>query len=387
MKKLLQFLSNGAIIYAEKNISRVYIRGNIKMKSVKIWGISAAAAVLLCGCTNTELRNPTSSGSSQTGSSQTGSAGTSSSSGSGSESVDYSSSSVEAQYTISKKNSVPASETFEITKEDTLTIEKGGELAVDGTFSCETGGKIAIKNGGALILNTDTVIDGDITIEKGGKLIIGANAALTGNGSITVEDSFDDIECSGSVKVKIIPPAPITENGVTRVGGVLIVNKKYSIPSDFGSELILDDDAGTGLIIDDAYDALLEMREASGYEMPIVSGFRSYRTQTAIFNNYVANYGEAEANTFSARPGESEHQTGMAIDISSLSQSYGDTEEGMWLGENCHNFGFIIRFQKDKEAITGYIYEPWHVRYLGKSTARLVHDSGLALEEFLGVEG
>lgn len=352
------------------------------MKAVKLWGISAAAAVLLCGCTNTELRNPTSSGSSQTGS-----AGTSSPSGSGSESFDYSSSSLEAKFNVDRKSSVPVSETFDITKESTLTIEKGGELTVDGTISCEAGGKIAIQDGGVLILNTNTVIDGDVTIEKGGKLIIGANAALTGNGSITVEDSFDDIECNGSVKVKIVPPAPITENGVTTVGGVLIVNKKYSIPSDFGSELILDDDAGTGLIIDDAYDALLEMREASGYEMPIVSGFRSYRTQTAIFNNYVASYGEAEANTFSARPGESEHQTGMAIDISSLSQSYGDTEEGMWLAENCHNFGFIIRFQKDKEDITGYIYEPWHVRYLGKSTARLVHDSGLALEEFLGVEG
>lgn len=351
------------------------------MKAVKILGIAAAAAIMLCGCTSTELRNSGSSGSSQPGSS-----GKSSSVGSESEFSDYSSSSTEAKFTVSDKNTVPVSETFDITKEDTLIIENGGELAVDGTLSCEAGGKVVIKDGGALILNTNTVIDGDITINKGGKLIIGTNAALTGSGSITVEDSFDDIECGGSVKVKIVPPAPVNENGVTYVGGVLIVNKKYSIPSDYGSELILDDDAGTGLIIDEAYDALLEMREASGYEMPIVSGFRSYRTQTAIFNNYVANYGEAEANTFSARPGESEHQTGMAIDITSLNQSYGDTAEGMWLAENCHNFGFIIRFQADKEDITGYIYEPWHVRYLGKSTARLVHDSGLALEEFLGVD-
>lgn len=351
------------------------------MKAVKILGIAAAAAIMLCGCTSTELRNSGSSGSSQPGSS-----GKSSSGGSESEFSDYSSSSTEAKFTVGDKNTVPVSETFDITKEDTLIIENGGELAVDGTLSCEAGGKVVIKDGGALILNTNTVIDGDITINKGGKLIIGTNAALTGSGSITVEDSFDDIECAGSVKVKIVPPAPVNENGVTYVGGVLIVNKKYSIPSDYGSELILDDDAGTGLIIDEAYDALLEMREASGYEMPIVSGFRSYRTQTAIFNNYVANYGEAEANTFSARPGESEHQTGMAIDITSLNQSYGDTAEGMWLAENCHKFGFIIRFQADKEDITGYIYEPWHVRYLGKSTARLVHDSGLALEEFLGVD-
>ncbi len=348
------------------------------MKAVKILGIAAAAAVLLCGCTSTELRNPDASGS--------GSSGKTASGSSESEIIDYSSSYYEAEFTVTEKKSIPASDTLDITKEDTIIIENGGELTVEGTFSCETGGKIVIKSGGALILNTNCTIDGEITVQKDGKLIIGQNAMLTGNGSVAVENSFDDIECSGSVKVKIIPPAPVTENGVTRVGGVLIVNKKYSIPSDFGSELILDDDAGTGLIIDEAYDALLEMRSASGYEMPIVSGFRSYRTQTAIFNNYVANYGEAEANTFSARPGESEHQTGMAIDITSLNQSYGDTAEGIWLAENCHNFGFIIRYMKEKESITGYIYEPWHVRYLGKSTAKLVHDSGLSLEEFLGVD-
>lgn len=348
------------------------------MKAVKILGIAAAAAVLLCGCTSTELRNPDAS--------ESGSSGKTASGSSESEIIDYSSSYYEAEFTVTEKKSIPASDTLDITKEETIIIENGGELTVEGTFSCETGGKIVIKSGGALILNTNCTIDGEITVQKGGKLIIGQNAMLTGNGSVAVENSFDDIECSGSVKVKIIPPAPVTENGVTRVGGVLIVNKKYSIPSDFGSELILDDDAGTGLIIDEAYDALLEMRSASGYEMPIVSGFRSYRTQTAIFNNYVANYGEAEANTFSARPGESEHQTGMAIDITSLDQSYGDTAEGIWLAENCHNFGFIIRYMKEKESITGYIYEPWHVRYLGKSTAKLVHDSGLSLEEFLGVD-
>ncbi|HCD69979.1 MAG TPA: hypothetical protein DEQ68_05070, partial [Ruminococcaceae bacterium] len=207
------------------------------MKAVKILGIAAAAAVLLCGCTSTELRNPDASGS--------GSSGKTASGSSESEIIDYSSSYTEAEFTVTERKSIPASDTLDITKEDTLVIENGGELTVEGTFSCETGGKIVIKSGGALILNTNCTIDGEITVQKGGKLIIGQNAMLTGNGSVTVEDSFDDIECSGSVKVKIVPPAPVTENGVTRVGGVLIVNKKYSIPSDFGSELILDDDAGT----------------------------------------------------------------------------------------------------------------------------------------------
>ena len=350
------------------------------MKYAKFLGI--AAAVLLCGCNSTQLKNMDSStgiSTSLTSSSQTSSSQTSSSE------VIYSSSSVQAEGTISKKKSISATDSFDVYNYDTVYIVNGGELTVDGKMTSENGGKIIIQNGGVLILNSEAQLDCEMTIEKGGKLIVGENGKVSGSGSIIVVDSFSDIECSGSVTAKIVPPAPITENGVTTVGGVLLVNKKYSIPSDFGSELITDDEAGTGLIHDDAYDALCEMREASGYPMPIVSGFRSYRTQTAIYNRNVANYGEEEANSWSAKPGESEHQTGYAIDITSLNQSYGDTEEGQWLAENCHKFGFIIRFQKGKEEITGYIYEPWHVRYLGESTARLVHDSGLALEEFLGV--
>lgn len=345
------------------------------MKYAKFLGI--AAAILLCGCTNTQLKNMDSSTGIST--SPTGSSGNTSD-------ENFSSITIgKTEATISEKHSISATDTFDVYNYDTIYIENGGELTVDGKMTSEKGGKIIIENGGVLILNSEAQLDCDLTVEKGGKLIVEENGKVSGSGSITVVDSFDDIECSGSVTAKIVPPAPITENGVTRVGGVLIVNKKYSIPSDFGSELITDDEAGTGLIVDEAYDALCEMREASGYSMSIVSGFRSYRTQTAIYNRNVADYGEEEANSWSAKPGESEHQTGLAIDITSLEQSYGDTEEGQWLAENCHKFGFIIRFQKEKEAITGYIYEPWHVRYLGESTARLVHDSGLALEEFLGV--
>ncbi|MGN0639606.1 MAG: D-alanyl-D-alanine carboxypeptidase family protein [Oscillospiraceae bacterium] len=346
------------------------------MKYAKFLGI--AAAVLLCGCTNTQLHNMDSSSGIST--SPTSSSGNKSGDGVNSSTIG------KTECTISEKSTISTNDTFDVFDGDNIFIENGGELTVDGKMTSEKGGKVIIENGGVLILNSEAQLDCDLTVEKGGKLIVGENGKVSGSGSITVVDSFDDIECSGSVTAKIVPPAPVTENGVTRVGGVLIVNKKYSIPSDFGSELITDDEAGTGLIRDEAYDALCEMREASGYTMSIVSGFRSYRTQTAIYNRNVANYGEEEANSWSAKPGESEHQTGLAIDITSLEQSYGDTEEGQWLAENCHKFGFIIRFQKEKEAITGYIYEPWHVRYLGESTARLVHDSGLALEEFLGVD-
>ena len=75
------------------------------------------------------------------------------------------------------------------------------------------------------------------------------------------------------------------------------------------------------------------------------------------------------------------------MDLDAFEESYGETPEGIWLAENCWRYGFIIRYPKGKEEITGYTYEPWHVRYLGKSTAKLVYDSGLTLEEFLNVEG
>ena len=91
------------------------------------------------------------------------------------------------------------------------------------------------------------------------------------------------------------------------------------------------------------------------------------------------------ADTYSARAGHSEHQTGLAFDLNSLEESFGETREGIWLREHCWEYGFIIRYPKGKESITGYMYEPWHVRYLGKSAAKSVFESGLCLEEYLNV--
>ena len=116
------------------------------------------------------------------------------------------------------------------------------------------------------------------------------------------------------------------------------------------------------------------------------SGFRSYETQNRIYNNYVSNYGQSSADTFSARPGHSEHQTGLAIDVNSIDDSFADTPEAEWLASHAHEYGFIIRYPKGKESITGYKYEPWHIRYLGVEKATEVYNSGLTLEEFLGID-
>ena len=104
-----------------------------------------------------------------------------------------------------------------------------------------------------------------------------------------------------------------------------------------------------------------------------------------IPNNYVKKDGEEKAGTYSAKPGHSEHQTGLAFDVGLVDSSFADTESSKWLEQNCHLYGFIIRYPKGKTDITGYIYEPWHVRYLGVSIATKVKESGLTLEEYLGV--
>ena len=118
-----------------------------------------------------------------------------------------------------------------------------------------------------------------------------------------------------------------------------------------------------------------------------VSGYRSYDRQAEIYKQTWLQ--SPETLMFSARPGESEHQTGLAMDVSSpgvdyeLEQSFADTPEGIWLAQYAPVYGFIIRYPRDKESITGYPYEPWHLRYVGRGIARQIADSGLSLDEYL----
>ena len=116
-----------------------------------------------------------------------------------------------------------------------------------------------------------------------------------------------------------------------------------------------------------------------------ISTYRSYDYQEGLYNRYVERDGQEEADRYSARPGHSEHQTGLAIDLNSLDYSFADTAEGRWIAAHCHEYGFILRYPQNKEAETGYRYEPWHVRYLGVGTATAVAQSGLCLEEYLGI--
>lgn len=130
---------------------------------------------------------------------------------------------------------------------------------------------------------------------------------------------------------------------------------------------------------------------AAGLPFAIVSGFRSYDLQTSLFNNYAANYGVAAAETFSARPGHSEHQTGLAVDISEclgcpLSEAFGSTPQGLWARDNAHRFGFIMRYDQGQQPVVGYVYEPWHFRYVGVDVATDMRQRGIAnLEDYYGL--
>lgn len=127
---------------------------------------------------------------------------------------------------------------------------------------------------------------------------------------------------------------------------------------------------------------------AIGLNIALVSGFRSAQTQEQLYNNYVAQFGRAEADRFSARPGTSEHQTGLAIDVGrvdgagELDQSFGDTPEGEWIAQNAHLYGFIVRYPQGKEHVVGYMYEPWHLRYVGKNLAHALFSQQLTMEEY-----
>ncbi len=165
-------------------------------------------------------------------------------------------------------------------------------------------------------------------------------------------------------------------NGITYVDGIMIANKTYTLPADY--------DPG---VKKEAAEALAEMQNAAaaeGLSLYIVSGYRSYYTQKTVYSGWADRDGTEKADTYSSRAGHSDHQTGYTFDLNSLDQSFADTREGIWLAEHCAEFGFIIRYPKDKEMYTGYVYEPWHVRYIGKEKAKIITESGLSLEEYYG---
>ena len=171
----------------------------------------------------------------------------------------------------------------------------------------------------------------------------------------------------------------------TYINGILLVNKKYPLPSTYNK--------GEDPVAKAALVKMLEAGKVAGYEYDAFSGFRSYEYQTTLYNRYVNRDGKENADRYSARPGYSEHQTGLAFDIGEkgrqdlwLTAEFGETPAGQWLMNNAHHYGFILRYPLGKEHITGFMYESWHYRYVGIEQATVIYNEKTTLEEYLNIQ-
>ena len=178
---------------------------------------------------------------------------------------------------------------------------------------------------------------------------------------------------------------------------LVLVNKNHALDPDYtptdlrvinvwtvgNMTILLRERAATRL--EELFDAAWD----EGLALLAVSGYRSYETQTILHESYIAIFGQEAADRFSARPGHSEHQTGLALDVSAnsvggrLVPGFSTTPEGEWLRANAHRFGFIIRYPDSREQDTGYVYEPWHIRYVGIRSATIIFENNWILEEYL----
>ena len=141
----------------------------------------------------------------------------------------------------------------------------------------------------------------------------------------------------------------------------------------------------------DALERMLDGASAAGYDIRVVSGYRSYADQQYTYDYWVGQLGQAEADRVSARPGYSEHQLGMTADLGSgpnwdLTDTFGATPDGQWLAAHAEEYGFVLSYPQGKETTTGYAYEPWHFRYLGMDAAAAYGASGLTLNQYLATQ-
>lgn len=180
----------------------------------------------------------------------------------------------------------------------------------------------------------------------------------------------------------------VIKDGITYIDGYLIVNKTYSLPSSYGTSLTS--------TTKNAFNKMQAAAKLDGINIYIASGFRSYQTQNRLYNNYVALDGKAKADTYSARPGHSEHQSGLAFDICShdldgqnacINSNFDNTDQAKWLAQNAYKYGFILRYPKGRTNETGYKYESWHFRYVGTDLSTKLYNNGdwLTMENYFGI--
>ena len=176
-------------------------------------------------------------------------------------------------------------------------------------------------------------------------------------------------------------------DGIYYVDGYLIANKTYNLPQTYNPGAL------KSKVSNAANKMFAAAKAEKGFNLYVASGFRSYDTQNKIYNNYVNRDGKKEADTYSARPGYSEHQTGLAFDVcdrnvgACITSGFDNTDQAKWLSDNAYKYGFILRYVKNKTDQTGYIYESWHFRYVGTELAEELYNNGdwLTMEEYFGL--
>ncbi len=254
--------------------------------------------------------------------------------------------------TMTPEDATDVSEKWESTDESVATVDEYGHITPVGDGACII--RVTSVNNPAVFAEVSVTV-GDAAA---------AAAATTTTTTANQTAARTDIE---------------VKDGITYVQGVLIANKTYPLPADYNP-------GGLTPETQAAFDEMAADAAKDGLSLSICSGFRSYELQNQLYTNYCNRDGKAAADRYSARPGHSEHQTGLAMDINMASDAFNDTPEAKWLAENCWKYGFIIRYPQGKEEITGYKYESWHCRYLGKEWAKTIFDSGKTLEEYFNID-
>ena len=262
-----------------------------------------------------------------------------------------------------------------INTKTTLTVYVGEEIDIDLKFkpSNATNKSITYK------------ASNDLIEIKGSKI----TAKKKGTSVLTIKNTKNNISTDVKITIKKKQKKKVEKqeektyeivnrDGIYYIDDILIVNKTYPLPSDYNP----------GGLSEEFMDAFYEMQahaELDGIDLWIQSGFRSYETQDNLYNYYVSLDGKEEADTYSARAGHSEHQSGLAADLNSTDESFNNTKEAEWIRNNCYKYGFIIRYPEGKKDSTGYIYESWHVRYVGKEWAKKITESGKSVEEYFNI--
>ncbi len=205
-----------------------------------------------------------------------------------------------------------------------------------------------------------------------------SSTVVTLRPGLVIDRGVHDTSNPADLWVLVSKTRPLTDTGYTPA----IALPGVKVRTDKSKE---EQSVGTAIVADTQ--ALFAAAVTAGYDFMLSSGYRSSTLQQTYYSNYVAQSGEQAANKFSAKPGQSEHQTGLAFDMNLadkqcyLDTCLGDLPAGKWLAAHAHAYGFIIRYPLGKEDITGYQYEPWHVRYVGAELAKALYESGLTLDE------